>query len=224
MDHPVGRALEWLFERVAHVHYLSEGSLYRYAVHPHKGGAVTFEGGAAVRRGDAVLELHLDNEITRRIAQESGGTGRRFAAAFLRAGRAGLAEVARLVDTELPEVRAVFANTPRRFVRIAQGLGYEIRELDSALSARVIGRMQRGVLKRFDPDAHARIPSGSPELIPVEAWMSRELLLERYLTAEEWRAPGHAPYNGPEVPPGEATPSRGGYGGERSGGEPGPEH
>lgn len=178
----IGDALEWFFEKTSHVQHLSEGCLYRWAVHPHKGRSMVFSDGTMVRRGDPVIELHLDNQQTRRIYEEAGGSDRAFALAYLHAGRSGMHEAAELVDRDLPQVVAVFANTPRRFAGIAERFGYETRELDSSLRSRAIGRIQAGALRRFDPEGFAKIAAGSPELVPVEIWMSRATLLRRHLS------------------------------------------
>jgi hypothetical protein len=180
-DRAIDRFLEWLFERVEGVQHLYPGSLYRYQPRVHRGPEVTLSEGLVVRTKDPVVELHLDNDRVRELMEETGG-GRRFAARFLHAGKEGLSEVARrAAEGSIADFVAITANTPGRFAPVARSLGYDLVELPRTRKYRTIAWIQRGVLKRYDPDSYARIPADSPELFPVEVWMSKEALLARYL-------------------------------------------
>ena len=77
---------------------------------------------------------------------------------------------------------AVFANTPARFAGIAKAQGFEVRELPRTFSNKVIARMQSNVLKRYDEEGYERLQDDPDKLFPVQVWMSRTALLERYGT------------------------------------------
>lgn len=180
-DRAIDRFLDWLFERLERIEHLYPGSVYRYQPRAHRGAEVRLSDGRVVRPKDPVVELHLDNDRVRELMEETGG-GRRFAARFLHAGKEGLSEVARrAAEGSIADFVAITANTPGRFAAVARSLGYDLVELPPTLRYRMIARIQRGVLKRYDPESYARIPADSPELFPVEVWMSREALLARYL-------------------------------------------
>lgn len=182
-DHPLGRALEWAFEKLGHVEHLSEGALFRYALHSYGGRqARTLADGTVVSPADTVMELHLDNDRVREVYEGAGG-GRRAALALVHAIRAGMSEVADLLSADgapAATASAVFAKTPRRLAEVASRLGFEVRELEPTWRNRVIARIQRGVLKRYDPDGLRRLGADSPELFPVEIWMSRDAALARF--------------------------------------------
>ena len=180
-DRAIDRFLEWAFEKLERIEHLYPGSLYRYQARVHRGPERRLSDGTVVRRKDHVVELHLDNDRVRELMEETGG-GRRFAARFLHAGKEGLSEVARrAAEGSIAEFVAITANTPGRFAPVARSLGYDLVELPRSLRYLTIAHIQRGVLKRYDPDSYARIPADSPELFPVEVWMSTEALLARYL-------------------------------------------
>lgn len=178
--HPVGRVLEWLFARLAGVRPVSDGAIFRYAVHAHRGTRTVLADGTVVEHGDMVLELHLDNARVREIANGAGNE-RRAALELLHASRRGMEEVAALARLEAnAEVKALFANTPRRFTDITSRLGFEQRALAPTMRTRAIARLQRGALRRYDEAGMARVGAASPDLVPVELWMSRAVLAERH--------------------------------------------
>lgn len=180
-DRAIDRFVEWAFERLERIEHLYPGSVYRYQARVHRGPEVRLSDGVVVHPKDPVVEIHLDNDRVRGLMEETGG-GRRFAARFLHAGKEGLSEVARrAAEGSIADFVAITANTPGRFAPVARSLGYDLVELPRTFKYRTIARIQRGVLKRYDPDSYARIPADSPELFPMEVWMSRDALLGRYL-------------------------------------------
>jgi hypothetical protein len=178
-----GRLVEWLFVRLGDVRHISDDSVFRYSTLVHRGAPVELADGQAILPGQTLVELHLDNDRMAELREESGG-GRRFAVAVVHGVRRSMSQVASLVE-DMPDVAGLFANTPRRLAPVAVGEGFEMRERPEGLSTRVIGRLQRGALRDYDPQTYERLPAGSRELVPVEIWMSRASLLARHLDRGE---------------------------------------
>jgi peptidoglycan-N-acetylglucosamine deacetylase len=180
--HFLGEVIEWLFVRLNGVRPVSHGAVFRYSLHPHHGKPVLLADGVTVRRGDVLLELHLDNDEMARMRGELGD-GRRLALGLIRGMRDSLGQVAGILGAS-PEAVAVYASTPHRLAMVAKGEGFETRPLPPGLKTRAIARLQSGVLRDYDPATYERLGAASPELAPVEIWMSRARMFELHAPSE----------------------------------------
>lgn len=152
---------------------LRPGGLIRYALGTHHARALVLRDGTIVRRGDRLVELHLDNRTLLRLA---GGGFDAFGAELLGSGE--LRDLAALVARgELGPVKALHAITP--FGPALRRRGFEIRPVRHTIGNALTRFYLSGLLALYHPRGWAGLTPQRARRWPSEAWMSLERFLAR---------------------------------------------
>ncbi|MBI4608709.1 MAG: hypothetical protein HY726_06870 [Candidatus Rokubacteria bacterium] len=171
------------------------GPVVRVAVRRHRGPTVVLRDGTAVRRGDRIGIIHLDNERVAAFHGDGSQTpiaGLRFRRAFV----ASLRELARQVlDTD--RYAGVQAFTTQTIMHAGtQRAGFEILPLRSSTWSRVVAAYERALLARYHP--RGRRGARRHRFTDARAiWISRDGLLSRYGPEHCAPARGAAPEASP---------------------------
>ncbi len=154
------------------------GPLLRLRVTRYRGRPFTLADGTPIRRGDAIGEIHLNNE--RVAALDDGGSrSRQVGFDAVRAFRASLAALAERAR-ENPRYRAARAFTAATiFYRGTERLGFEVRPLPRPRLAWFVAAFQRRLLAHFHPLGRRR-PGRRRFAEARQIWISRDELLRRY--------------------------------------------
>lgn len=154
------------------------GPILRIRTTRYRGAPFVLADGTAIRRGDLIGEIHLNNE---RVAALHDG-GRRVGLAVRRAFHASLVALAERTQNN-PRCRAVQAFTAATiFYSGTNRLGFEVRSSPRRLLSRIIGAFQRRLLAHFHPLGRRR--PGRRRLAEArQIWISRDALLRRYAPA-----------------------------------------
>ena len=155
------------------------GGIFHVGLERWSGAGRRLEDGTQVSPGDAILELHLDGSLA--AAESAGGasaaaTGLRFARRFVPACQA----LARRVDEDPAWADVVAVHTVSWISSyVGEHWGFEAERLADGPRTRLIRWHMGNLLAASDGQEHRR---GRPRPWPVELWMSRRRLRERYLT------------------------------------------
>lgn len=195
-DRAVGGTAVWavwerLILRVHRVQPARPGGLFLFRVQRHRGAVTTFRDGTSVRRGDRIVELHINNRRLLAMRQERCYDSWR-AVETLRADLEALA--CRVTAGELGPVVAIHGVS---LLGAAAGrLGFEVHELRHSLRLAVARYFMAGMDAVYHPAGLRRLDSRMRDRWPVEAWMSARQ------AAEVARRQGRRPPAGRSAAPG----------------------
>ncbi len=194
--------VEWLFALVAGSRPVpgSRGT-FLVACHPYRGAAVELPGGALVRRGDRVAEIHFWNG---RIAGRGGRDAAALTWAFARDFRADLGALARALELGRlgPPVVAVFGASP--LAAAGARFGFTVRPLPPGWRRAALTAWQRRLRRVFAP----RVAAPGIDAETAELWMAAAELRRRY--------GGRGPERADLAASGRATSGRGRGKGDRA--------
>lgn len=150
------------------------GSVVRYRLSPHHGPTVRLKDGAVIRRGDPIIELHLDNLTL--MGQARGGPFDPFVT--LQHGVDDLRVLARqLIDGTLPgPVRALHGFTP--FAPVLRREGFELHPVRHTSGARLTRMYMAGLIALYHPDGWLAVSPDRASRWPGEVWMSADRFLK----------------------------------------------
>ena len=146
-----------------------------YGESPYRGRSTVLGDGTAIRTGDRILHLHLDNRALQRLAADGGWSSWRLPA-LLAADLDVLAdqiEAGRLGDVKALRGLTVLAGGALR-------VGFEVRSLPPSMSLTLLRYVAALVIATYHPHGFEILDRGLPRL--GEVWMSRKVLLERTRT------------------------------------------
>lgn len=173
---------EKLFARLYHVRKIEggeKGGILRWNPRRHRGAAQTLDDGTVVRDGDVVGEIHFDNE---RVLELSAATSNEAGAALAvaRAMAESLGDLAQAVEDGRigPEVKCFWGLSV--FHRGAARMGFQVEPVKGFYRREVIGRFEKLVVSVYHQEGVRRLARGRAGLVPMEIWLSRTTLLERY--------------------------------------------
>ena len=154
------------------------GGIFHVGLDRWRGATRRLEDGTRVAAGDAILRLHLDGAVA--AAESTGGdsaaaTGLRFARRFVPACQA----LARRLEEEaawadVVAVHAISWISPY----VGERWGFEAERLADGPRTRLVRWHMGNLLAATERQGHRE---GRPRPWPVELWMSRRRLRERYL-------------------------------------------
>lgn len=149
--------------------------LLRVEFYRWRGRPITLPDGTRIQRGDRIAELHINNHVIARLAQE--GHALRLLPLFAASFRA-LAAWSRK-PTFPTDVRAIYGFT--LLGRAAGRLGFTLRDRPPTIHTRLDRFFMTGLLALYNPEGTERLRHGRTYgSFPVEIWMSRTELLRRY--------------------------------------------
>jgi hypothetical protein len=165
------------FERWRHhVRPLRPGGAFHYSLSDYGGKLLVLPDGGELRRGDRVLELHLDNHALSRDARAANWSPWDV----VEDAREDMRVLARVIASgDLSEVRAVhgmslFASGLRR-------LGFRVTRLPDSTMTRLARFYFVGLLAIYHPMGWRGAARARARGWPAEAWISTPALLGRYL-------------------------------------------
>jgi MFS family permease len=168
---------EWLWLRVHRVQIVpgAPEGLLRIGFSRYQGQPITLPDGTHIAPGDRIGELHINNPVIARLAQE--GHALRLLPLFVISFRA-LAAWSRTPDFPA-DVQAVFGFT--LLGRACARLGFTLRERPHTLRTWLDRFFMTGLLALYNPSGTGRLRQGNTYgSYPVEVWMSRGELQRRY--------------------------------------------
>lgn len=158
----------------------SDTSFFRIRAIPYRGEDVTLADGTPISDREEIGELHMRNDVLRRL-HAAGKTPRRVGHLGRRWLKQSLRELAALAADEaspysrLQAFRGItlIGLTGRRF-------GFETRPMRPGLRATLMRWYQNVLTARTHPLGWRWARKSARRYEPLETWMSRRTLLERY--------------------------------------------
>jgi hypothetical protein len=156
----------------------AEGSALGYTIRRYPGRSLTSDDGVTVRRGEPVIELHLDSRLIRE--QTAGATAHGRIIYLRREFMNGLRAFAHLVSTDpaLAQTRGIWAITLLH--RGVDMFGFTVIDLPPSPTRWLTDRYMKMLLANYHPDHDERLHQREEELVSKEIFLSKERLLERY--------------------------------------------
>ncbi|MFZ5816442.1 MAG: YkoP family protein [Bacillota bacterium] len=154
------------------------GSIAGYSIRRYPGRSLTGADGSRIRRGERVLEVHIDSRL---LEERTAGLTAHQRSLYLRREMiAGLQAYARLLsaDPALEDVRGLWALT--LIHRGVDLLGFTVIDLPGGLTRWLSTLYLKWILAAYHPDGDDRLHQREEALVPKEIFMSREVLLSRY--------------------------------------------
>lgn len=171
-----------------------------YAVRRYRGRGIAVEGGASLRRGDLVLELHLDS---RRLTEKTAGQSPHRRILWLRRTLlADLRALARAVESDPALAGAAGLWGMTVLHRGVDALGFAVAEPAACFVGRLATWYMRGLLAAYHPEGTGRVAQRTEALVAREIFLPMERL--RALTGPAgWERPSPAAESAqPEGPDG----------------------
>lgn len=142
----------------------------------HRGMAVDLGEGGALRAGDRVWTLHLDNARLRQLA----GDADRWPTLAYAVAAADLEAIARSVGSMPADERPVALGGVTLLAPLARRLGFRVAARPPSLRVRLEDWYLRSLLARWAPSGRERLTRGHGELRAAGIWISTGDLLRRY--------------------------------------------
>lgn len=165
--------------RLMGVRPVSPGSMLGYALrrYPHR-ELRTPDGEVLLRRGDLVIELHIDSRLI--AAQTSGASAHQRVLALRRDMLKGMRNLAALVRTDprFAEVRGLWGLT--LLYGPMSHYGFAVVDLAPGLWQWLSTRYMRLLLAAYHPDGEERLAGREEKQVAKEIFLGREALLHRF--------------------------------------------
>jgi len=171
---------ERMFAHLYKVQRIGPNNLFRLSRDKYKGpNLYTEDGRLLAKTGDLVAEIHFDN--VRLLSRESDS--RRIVLQAVRQVKESLPGLASFVidNSDYNNISVFLGLT--LINRGVKGLGFQVQEVPTTALTRAVGHLQRIIMRVYHPTGGARSLTrlgNQPKLV----WMSREQLLQRWLTQE----------------------------------------
>lgn len=178
------RTWEGLFRLGAGVHPMLPGEphLFLVATRRYMGKPFTVDG-REVRRGDRVIELHINNEMVLDLLQEEQKSLIGTTVKLLREAQRSLPILAHVVASPAFAQEHVLCGVT--FIhRGVSKLGFETIPLGSHLLERMTTWHLRNIFKIVNPQAEQMLASHPDAFVPKMVAMSKDRLLEMYLDSQ----------------------------------------
>jgi hypothetical protein len=169
---------ERIVRRAMGIKPVTEGSVVGYAIRRYPGRSLTTPDGVSLRRGDPVIELHLDS---RQIEARTAGATAHGRVLFLRREMlAALRAFAGLVRTDpaLARTQGIWALTLMH--RGVEPFGFTVIDVPPSLWRSLADRYLKLLLKVYHPEGEGRLHQREEELVAKEIFMPQAVLLSRY--------------------------------------------
>lgn len=158
---------------------ITEGSMLGYALRPYPHRALHApDGTVLVRRGEPVIELHIDSRL---IAERTAGASAQQRVLTLRREMlSGVRTLATQVKTvpHLADVRGLWGLT--LLYRPMALYGFTVTDLPPGLWRWLTTRYMRLLLITYHPDGEERLVDHEEELVAKEIFLGREELLRKF--------------------------------------------
>lgn len=154
------------------------GPILRLRVTRYRGRPFVLADGTPIHPGDAIGEIHLNNERVAAL-HDGGRRSPRIGFDIRRAFHASLVVLAeRAQESPRHQVARAFTATTI-FYHGTERMGFEVRPLPRPLLSRIVGAYQRRLLAYFHPLGRQRL--GRRHFAEArQIWISRDALLRRY--------------------------------------------
>ncbi|MEW8978014.1 MAG: hypothetical protein AB2385_06370 [Symbiobacterium sp.] len=175
---PVIRAWDRLARNLFSIRPARDGGVLGYALRRYPGRGMVTVGGATLRRGDLVLELHLDSRL---LAAETADESTHHR--ILRLRRTLLADLRALArqvesDPRLGRAAGLWALTVLH--RGVGALGFTVAEPRPVPFGRLSTWYMRLLLAAYHPDGNRRLQQRRPELVAREIFLPMAEFRARY--------------------------------------------
>lgn len=172
------RVWDQLARRLMAIQPAAEGSVLGFALRRYPGRGVTTADGSRLRRGDLVLELHLDSRLLAAGAGEA--TTHQRILRLRKAMLSGLRALAARVEQEprLAEARGVWGLTILH--RGVEFLGFTVSDLPPGIGRWLTTWYMRRLLIAYHPEGGDRLHHREEALVAKEIFLPREALLSLY--------------------------------------------
>jgi len=172
------RLWDRLARRFLAIRPAGEGAVLGYALRRYPGRGITMADGAALRRGDLVLELHLDSRLL--AAETAGDTAHRR---ILRLRRELIADLRALTarvegDPQLAAVKGLWGLTLLN--RGVEFLGFTVADLPPGPGRALATWYMRLLLTAYHPEGGGRLQRRQEALVAKEIFLPMAVLLGRY--------------------------------------------
>ena len=170
---------EHLFARLYKVDRIDDTNVLRLSLTRYKGEDLYENDRLIARKGDVVAEIHLDSVRLQSDNMDVQALGIK-ALRKVRRSFPGLA--AYILENPKYEDINVFIGLTL-INRGVKGLGFNVQDIKPSFFTRFVGKIQKAIMNNFHPAGKGRENSrlgDQPKLI----WMSRHVLLEKWLAKE----------------------------------------
>jgi peptidoglycan/xylan/chitin deacetylase (PgdA/CDA1 family) len=159
-------------------------AMFRIALRRYRGKTVALPGGTVLRRGDLVGELHINNEVVRKLSSLPGTDQVRAVFAAKKEAQESLAALAGWLkkNPRYAKIKAIAAIS--LLVRGSRSLGFTSAEVHP-LASRLFFWYESMVLARYHPLGKNRVTGHRQKLKPKLLVMSKEELFRRYLEIDK---------------------------------------
>ncbi|MGB9904993.1 MAG: YkoP family protein, partial [Desulfotomaculales bacterium] len=154
------------------------------ALRRYRGRTVALPGGTVLRRGDLIGELHINNEVIRKLSSLSGTDQVRAVFAAKKEAQESLAALAGWLkkNPRYAKIKAIAGIS--LLVRGSRSLGFASAEVHPLVS-RLFFWYESMVLARYHPLGKNRVTGHRQKLKPKLLVMSKEELFRRYLEIDK---------------------------------------
>ncbi|OME23826.1 polysaccharide deacetylase family protein [Paenibacillus odorifer] len=177
----VGLWLAWeqVFQALFHLQTITPSDPFlHYRMRKYQGEPVELEGGALLRKGDKVIELHIDNKQLFELGIHSRSSAQ-LAIRMIRRMEKDLPILAEIIakDVDLAEAKALYGVS--MINRGPEKFGFTVRDLPDGLFARSSKFYLRILLSVIHPAGGARLKERSEVLVPKLILMPVSELLKK---------------------------------------------
>lgn len=172
------RAWDRLVRKLLAIHPVREGGVLGYSLRRYAGRGLETATGVRLRRGDLVLELHLDSRL---LAESTGDdTAHKRILRLRRILLADLRELARQVEAD-PRLAAAAGLWGLTLLHRGVGfLGFTVAEPDPGAGGRLATWYMRLLLTAYHPEGEDRLQHREEELIAREIFLPMAEFRARY--------------------------------------------
>jgi Predicted xylanase/chitin deacetylase len=180
---PMKRLVVWLWmqwEKLFHATFrlkpIGSGDFMHYRIVRYSGEELTFDGGAKLKRGDKVLEMHFDNEKMYEIGMNAKSSVH-IAIRVIREVQRALPDVAKeikRIDQE-GQIKALYGVSTIN--RGAEGLGFQTFELPRGIFAFMTRWYLKLLMSIIHPEGGGRVRKHGDKIEPRAIVMIRERAL-----------------------------------------------
>lgn len=173
--------LDWLIRLFSGIKETKYGKsfIWRLAMRRYRGRDWPMTDGTSLKKGDAYLELHINNEYLLRLLETSTST-ERTALIALREIHRSLPQLARLIqeDAHYATVKVLLGITLLH--RGSTRLGFTSYPLKKGLFQTLTNRYEHMILALFHPKGLQQLQEYREKLLPRYTVITRQELLQRY--------------------------------------------
>lgn len=162
---PIWLAYERLFKRLFQLKTIDEDNpFFHYRIRPFKGAPIKMSNGEELRKGDLVVELHLDNERLYQLGSESESYVQ-LAIKLIRLAQKQLPKVADILQKpELENVKAVYGISMVH--RGVKQMGFEVLEMKKGAMYFSTLMYLRVLVSIIHPSGKSRLKMNPDDMVP----------------------------------------------------------